>query len=325
MEEQRGTIEANIDSNVTPRRVSRIAGALISPYTPPSSPAFQLNTPKPASYALPTSTIPNYYSNIIKSPVRQAQGSAEQPTAPPIYTPQPTSSLTFPTLPSPQVQTSPHHDASSLVVATPIGHLMTNKWPEWLKAWYSIFSLLPFGDTWHKLMTLWVELEHGYGFVSPAKGLTGRLELVHELAKAKFATDFRPSTVSPSRIAELWWSWWLLLNAPTRIASANGRLIPGADKGSIEISQLRAPGKNGWLGLLYSLMIWRESAGDGEIKDWEVAVSDVYWVTRRLCESSYYCPTAEVIPTLKRSLDVPPADPDGGCSKRVKAARSYRY
>jgi hypothetical protein len=47
-------------------------------------------------------------------------------------------------------------------------------------------------------------------------------------------------------------------------------------------------------------MIWRESAGDGEIKDWEAAVSDVYWVTRRLCESSYYCPTAEVIPTLKR-------------------------
>ncbi|KIM71065.1 hypothetical protein PILCRDRAFT_17418 [Piloderma croceum F 1598] len=174
-------------------------------------------------------------------------------------------------------------------------------------------------------MTLWVELEHGYGFVSPAKGLTGRLELVHELAKAKFTTDFRPSTVSPSKIAELWWSWWSLLNAPTRIASANGRLIPGADKGSIEISQLRAPGKNGWLGLLYLLMIWRESAGDGEIKDWEAAVSDVYWVTRRLCESSYYCPTAEVIPTLKRSLDVPPADPDGGRSKRVKAARSYRY
>jgi hypothetical protein len=63
---------------------------------------------------------------------------------------------------------------------------------------------------------------------------------------------------------------------------------------------LRVPGKNGWLGLLYALMVWREWVGDGDTTDWEAAVMDVGWVTRRLCESTYYNATAEVIPTLKR-------------------------
>jgi hypothetical protein len=168
--------------------------------------------------------------------------------------------------------------------------------------------------------------------------------MLQDWAKAKFATNFRPSSMSSNAIAELWWSWWLLLNAPTRITSADNQLIPGAEGASIETVKLRAPGKYGWLGLLYSLMVWREWLGDGEKKDWEDAVLDVYSVTRRLCELSYYCPTAEFIPTLKRyvffkvflgililisflcsirTLNVLAADPTGGRSKRARVAAKH--
>jgi hypothetical protein len=102
-------------------------------------------------------------------------------------------------------------------------------------------------------------------------------------------------------ISGKFWSWWTHLNAPIRSSTTNdGRLVPGPDGGEIAMETLRVPGKNGWLGLLYALMVWREWVGDGDTTDWEAAVMDVGWVTRRLCESTYYNATAEVIPTLKR-------------------------
>jgi hypothetical protein len=62
------------------------------------------------------------------------------------------------------------------------------------------------------------------------------------------------------------------------------------------------PGKNGWLGLLYALMVWRKWIDEGDITDWEAAVVDVLWVTHRLCESTYYNASTTIIPTLKRRV-----------------------
>jgi hypothetical protein len=71
----------------------------------------------------------------------------------------------------------------------------------------------------------------------------------------------------PNEITNHWWSWWSFLNTPTRVASSNHQLVPGADGAGIEIVKLWAPGKCGWLGLLYSLMVWREWVGDGDTSD----------------------------------------------------------
>jgi hypothetical protein len=107
-------------------------------------------------------------------------------------------------------------------------------------------------------------------------------------------------------IGEKFWSWWAHLNAPIRLCTTNdGRFVPGLDGGKIAMETLRMPGKNGWLGLLYMLMFWRKWVGEGDTTDWEMAVVDVEWVTRRLCESTYYNATAEVIPTLKRYVCIP--------------------
>jgi hypothetical protein len=105
------------------------------------------------------------------------------------------------------------------------------------------------------------------------------------------------------QIAEKFWSWWAHLNAPIRLCSTgDGRFVPGPDGGNIAIETLRVPGKNGWLGLLYALMVWRKWIDEGDIADWEAAVVDVLWVTRRLCESTYYNASTTIIPTFKRRV-----------------------
>jgi len=104
----------------------------------------------------------------------------------------------------------------------------------------------------------------------------------------------------PNEIANLWWSLWSLPNSPTCFTLNGNQLVPGADGASIDIARLQVPGKHKCLGLLYLLMVWREWVDDGEKNDWDTAVLDVHWITRRLCELMYYIPATEVIPTLKR-------------------------
>jgi hypothetical protein len=101
--------------------------------------------------------------------------------------------------------------------------------------------------------------------------------------------------------AEKFWPWWAHLNAPVRLCStSDGQFAPGPDGGNIAFETLHVPGKNGWLGLLYVLMVWRNWIGEGDIADWETTVVDVLWVTCRLCESIYYNASTTIIPTLKR-------------------------
>jgi len=64
---------------------------------------------------------------------------------------------------TPHIQIS-QHITSSPFLATPFSQIKTHKWPDWLKTWHSGFSVLLFGDTWHKLIAQWVDLEWGYGF-----------------------------------------------------------------------------------------------------------------------------------------------------------------
>lgn len=90
------------------------------------------------------------------------------------------------------------------------------------------------------------------------------------------------------------------LNSPTRTCADNGWPIPGTGDGAIEIDNLRVPGKNGWLSVLFALMIWRNKIGDGDTTEWNLAVADVSWVTLRLIAAIWYTPALEDIPTLKR-------------------------
>ena len=86
-----------------------------------------------------------------------------------------------------------------------------------------------------------------------------------------------------------------------RVPAANShRLAPCSYGQNIAIDRLRVPGKNGWLCILYVLMIWREAIGEGDIDDWEMAVMDVGWVTGRLCEATFYNAATEDVTRLKR-------------------------
>jgi hypothetical protein len=81
-------------------------------------------------------------------------------------------------------------------------------------------------------------------------------------------------------IARQFWSWWAHLNAPARSSTTpDGRFAPGVNGDKIAIETLRIPGKNGWLGLLYLLMVWRKTIADGDATDWEMVVADMAWVT----------------------------------------------
>jgi len=51
---------------------------------------------------------------------------------------------------------------------------------------------------------------------------------------------------------------------------------PIAQGESIQMDHLCAPGKNRWLSVLVSLLIWREWLGDRNMGDWDTAVADVH-------------------------------------------------
>lgn len=104
----------------------------------------------------------------------------------------------------------------------------------------------------------------------------------------------------PDLFADEFWQWWISLNEPARTRSPTGRLHPIAQGESIQMDHLRAPGKNGWLSVLFSLLIWREWLGNGNTGDWDAAVADVRWVTIQLCDSIYYDPRAKAPVGAKR-------------------------
>lgn len=149
------------------------------------------------------------------------------------------------------------------------------------------------------------------------------MDICKALSKAKFDPTF--TCDAPSNIASDFRSWWVTLNSPTRTCPDAGWLVPGAENDAIEITKLRVPGKNGWLSLLFALMVWRISIADGDTTEWEMAVVDVNWVTVRLIKSIWYTPSIEVIPTLKRTYPDAGDDEDVGRGKRSRArAINYR-
>lgn len=119
--------------------------------------------------------------------------------------------------------------------------------------------------------------------------------------KNKLDPNHKPDVLSTHEIAEQFWRWWCKLNASVRISNReDGKLTPGEDGANITIDSLRVPGKNGFIGIAFTLRVWRGWIGDGDTAEWEAALRDVHWVMRRLCELTYYTPAVEVIPTLKR-------------------------
>jgi hypothetical protein len=91
----------------------------------------------------------------------------------------------------------------------------------------------------------------------------------------------------PNLFADEFWQWWISLNEPTRTHLSTGRLLPIAQDESIQMDHLHAPGKNGWLSVIFSLLIWREWLGNGNMGDCDTAVADVHWVTIWLCDLIY--------------------------------------
>ena len=120
--------------------------------------------------------------------------------------------------------------------------------------------------------------------------------------KALLKVKFDPTFIcdAPSSIASNFQSWWVSLNLPTSTCANNGWLFPGAGNDAIEISKLQVPGKNGWLSLLFILMIWRHSISTGDTTEWDLAIININWVTCWLIDSIWYRPSVEDISTLKR-------------------------
>src|SRR5882724_5340869 len=110
----------------------------------------------------------------------------------------------------------------------------------------------------------------------------------------------RPKRMQPNLFASAFLCWWASLNAPAETSSSTGRLIPGAHGDAIQIEALHVPGKNGWLVILYALLVWREWIGHGKVDDWNAAVADVQWVMIQLCDSLYYNSSAKVPSGFKR-------------------------
>ena len=104
----------------------------------------------------------------------------------------------------------------------------------------------------------------------------------------------------PDLCADAFWQWWTSLNEPARTRSSTGRLFPGAQGDIIQMDRLHAPGKNGWLSILFSLFVWREWLGDENMDDWDTAVADVRWVTIQLCKLIYYDPRVNLLISTKR-------------------------
>ena len=179
-----------------------------------------------------------------------------------------------------------------------------------------VFLTLPYGERWTELIHHWIQLKHDYGYISPVRAhpsllnyhysrsraqprcFTGWIVIVQALAKAKFDSNF--TCDPPVSIASDFRSWWVNLNSPTCSILDNGWISLGAEDGAIEVNKLHVSGKNGWLSLLFALMVWRKFVGDGDTAEWDETVFDINWVTLRLIKSIWYTPSIEVIPTLKR-------------------------
>ena len=82
---------------------------------------------------------------------------------------------------------------------------------------------------------------------------------------------------NPRPVDEKCLSWCKVhLNAPVRLCSTgDGQFAPGLDGEKIAIETLCIPSKNSWLGLFYTLMVWRKWIGEEDITDQETAMVDL--------------------------------------------------
>jgi hypothetical protein len=133
-----------------------------------------------------------------------------------------------------------------------------------------------------------------------AKGLPDAPDVIVSWAKCGCLPMERPKCMKHDMFTKIFWHWWTQLNALARNSSPDGCLLPGTQGDNIQTDSLRAPSKNGWLMVLYSLLVWREWIGDGNVDNWNMAVADVHWVTIQLCNTIYYNPQATASTGTKR-------------------------
>ena len=170
--------------------------------------------------------------------------------------------------------------------------------PLWIQSWMEVFLTLPYGEWWTELIHNWIQLEHDYGYISPVHAhpsllnyhyshscvqpwwFTGWIVIVQALAKAKFNSNF--TCDPPVSIVSNFCSWWVNLNSPTHSILDNGSLSQGAEDGAIKVNKLHVLGKNGWLSMLFALMVWRKFVGNGDTAEWDETIFDINRVTLHL-------------------------------------------
>jgi len=128
-------------------------------------------------------------------------------------------------------------------------------------------------------------LEWGYGFKSPVSVITvsfwtsandwstgqGLIESTWRhfvLMKGGRLPLARPKHMQPNLFASAFWHWWASLNAPARTSFIHGSSYPWSSWRCYSNWGLCVPGKNGWLVILYALLVWREWIGHGKVDDW---------------------------------------------------------
>ncbi|KAH9900717.1 hypothetical protein C8Q73DRAFT_637162 [Cubamyces lactineus] len=155
-------------------------------------------------------------------------------------------------------------------------------WPSWVREAYTYMEAKQFGPDFMRVVEWWTIIERNYKWKTSPKGLSTEHrpgEVGHWLRVLRRNLQ-RPLPISNVKgYGESWWKWWSALQPSWRICNERGRPVPG---GIGDWGALVAPGKNGLLIVLLSLVWWRDAESNSTLEDWLAGVADVRWVVQSM-------------------------------------------
>ncbi|TDL13427.1 hypothetical protein BD410DRAFT_735403 [Rickenella mellea] len=174
------------------------------------------------------------------------------------------------------------------MVPTPIASLDRSGWPEWLGHAINFVSTSVKGLDWDRIVVLYVELERGMGFLSPAyTDASHKLKTEHRPAEVKafmkYGRDYRRDAgISDlAEYADSWRMWWQGMQPAWRKAEglALWPLSRAYTAGSELWVDIKRAGTNGFLLVILTLVWWDLKAKSAEERrELASAKEDVLWV-----------------------------------------------
>jgi len=179
-------------------------------------------------------------------------------------------------------------DSDSHLSPSPIASFIScpESTSDWFQCALDSVTATPLSDGLQEIVRLFVELETVYKFQC------GRISFSSEGRPAVFTKwvrggRWRQSTPSVTNVGEfstVWWRWWVSLQPSWRNFESAGRPCIGVDGNDWDC--LKAPGPNGWLGVVATLIWWgRAITNEADQKEYKIALKDAKFMMQELLEN----------------------------------------